>query len=352
MKFAQPKKLADIAALTGARLRRPEDGEIVVAGINTADSGEAGDLVWAESKEAISGLSNSSAAAAIVSPAAGDVPLPALSHPLPKLVFGMLLQEFIPVDDGDPATAEIHPTARVDPRAVIAGGVKIGARSVVKAGAVVGYGCTVGEDCVIGYNAVLNWGSTLGDRVILHACAVIGTDGFGYVQKPVDGDPTTWESLKVPHAGIVRIEDDVEIGANVCIDRGLLQPTVIGKGTKIDNLVQIGHNCKIGPHNIIIGLVGFSGSISTGKNVIVAGQAGVADHANIGERTILMAGVKVMGEIPPDSKLIGYPPLPRNDFWRWTASLMDVTLVRRILKSASESQTFEEFRTRMAGIKR
>jgi UDP-3-O-[3-hydroxymyristoyl] glucosamine N-acyltransferase len=351
MKFLRARTLGEIADRTHARLSDPAKSDIEIAGIATADRAEEGDIVWAETREAVKGLSSSRASAAIVPPSARELPIPTLIHPLPKLVFGMLLEEFVPNDEGDPATAAIHSEASIDPRAVICGNVKVGARTIVRAGAVLGYGVEIGEDCQIGYNAVLNWGSKLGNRVIVHGCAVLGTDGFGYVQKPLDDDPTTFESLKIPHVGNVVVGDDVEIGANVCIDRGLLGPTVIGKGTKIDNLVQIGHNCQIGEHNILVGLVGFSGSVTTGKNVIAAGQAGIADHSQIGDRTILMAATKGAGEIPPDSKVIGYPPLPRGDFWKYTSSLMDVTLVKKILKAAQKAASFEDFKKEIADLK-
>lgn len=351
MKFKQPKQLGDLARTTGSRLGSPAHADLAITGINTAEAAEEGDLVWAESKEAQSGLFESRAAAAIVPPKAEVGAFPALVHPLPKLVFGMLLAEFIPEETDAPETCEIHPEARIDPRAVIRGEVRIGARSRILAGAVIGQGCEIGEDCVVGHNSVLHWGTRLGNRVVVHSCTVLGTDGFGYVQKPVEGDPTTWESLKVPHAGIVVVEDDVEIGSNVCIDRGLLQATVIGRGTKIDNLVQIGHNCRIGPHNIVIGQVGFSGSITTGKNVIAAGQAGIADHTHIGDRVVLMAGVKIAGEVPADSKVVGYPPLSRQDFWRYTSSMMDVTLVKKILKAATDSETYEDFKKVVSALK-
>lgn len=351
MKFHQPRTLGDIARFPYAELSSPDAGEVQVTGVNTADLAEPGDIVWAESKEAVASLATSGAAAAIVPTKVKETPIPAIRHPLPKLVFGMLLREFVPNDEGDPATAEIHPEARVDPRAVICGGAKIGARTIVKAGAVIGRDVVIGENCVIGYNAVIEWGCRVGNRVIIHNGCAIGTDGFGYVQKPCDDDPTTFESLKIPHAGIVILEDDVEVGANVCIDRGLLAPTRIGKGTKIDNLVQIGHNCDIGVHNIIISQVGVSGTSRTGKNVIVAGQVGIADHSSIGDGAILMAGAKVAGEIPKGAKIIGYPPLSRTDFWKWTSCLMDLTLVRRILKSAHEASSFEDFKDNMSKLK-
>ncbi len=351
MKFNESKRLGDLARTTGARLGDPAHADLEVTGINTADEAEPGDLVWAETKEAQAHLGERGATAAIVPPKAAIGELPALIHPLPKLVFGILLAEFIPVEIDAPETCEIHPEARIDPRAVIRGEVRIGARSRVLAGAVIGQGCVIGEDCVVGHNSVLHWGTRLGNRVVVHSCSVLGTDGFGYVQKPLGDDPTTWESLKVPHAGIVIVEDDVEIGSNVCVDRGLLQATVIGRGTKIDNLVQIGHNCRIGAHNIIIGQVGFSGSITTGKNVIAAGQAGIADHTHIGDRAVLMAGVKIAGEVPADSKVVGYPPLARQDFWRYTSSMMDVTLVKKILKAATDAETYEEFKKVVSALK-
>ena len=351
MKFEKPKKLGDIARSTGASLTESSNPELLIEGVNTADEAEEGDIVWAETREALEGLSESPATAAIVPPSVGQVAIPALIHPLPKLVFGMLLKEFLPSGEGDPSTSVIDPTARIDPRATVCGQVRVGAGSVVKAGAVLGYGVEIGEGCTIGYNTVLNWGTRLGNRVLIHSSTVLGTDGFGYVQKPLDDDPTTFESLKIPHVGNVIVENDVEIGSNVCIDRGLLQPTVIGEGTKIDNLVQIGHNCRIGPHNILVGLAGFSGSITTGKNVIVAGQAGIADHSRIGDRAVLMAATKVAGKIPPDTHWMGYPPLPRNDFWRFTSSVMDVTLVKKILKAVERSETFEDFKQRMSNLK-
>ena len=351
MRFKQAKTLGEIAQFPYSELLGEGAEEIRVEGVNTADSAEPGDIVWAESKEALDSLATSGATAAIVPSSVKEVSVPAIRHPLPKLVFGMLLKEFVPQDEGETKTAEIDPTARVDPAAKVCGGAKVGAGTVIKAGAVIGRDAVIGKGCLIGYNSVIEWGCQIGDRVLIHHGTVIGTDGFGYVQKPCDDDPSTFESLKVPHAGIVIIEEDVEIGSNVCIDRGLLKPTRIGKGTKVDNLVQIGHNCEIGRHNIIISQVGISGTCQTGKNVIIAGQVGVADHTTIGDGAILMAGTKVAGGVSPGSKLIGYPPLSRNDFWKWTSSVMDLTLIKRILKAAQSSSNFEEFKEKMSALK-
>jgi len=351
MKFARAKTLGEIARNAGLKAPEGESEHLEITGVNTVDNAELGDIVWAETKQALDLLSDTSAAAAIVSPDVPELPLPCVRHPLPKYIFGSLLQEFLPTDEGDPVTNSIASDVTIDPAAKICGDVAIGARTRVLAGAVVGKGCRISEDCVVGYNVVLNWGVELGNRVTVHSGSIIGTDGFGYVQKPTDEDASVWESLKIPHVGKVLIEDDVEIGAGVCIDRGLLQSTVIGKGTKIDNLVQIGHNCQIGPHNILVGQAGLSGSVTTGKNVIIAGQAGVADHAKIGDRAILMAGTKVLGEIPPDGKMMGYPALPRSDYWKWISALMDVTHIKRILKAAAEAESFDEFKKKISELK-
>jgi UDP-3-O-[3-hydroxymyristoyl] glucosamine N-acyltransferase len=351
MKFNHPRTLADLAEMTGAVLSDPKAGELELSGVNTVEAAEAGDIVWAESKEALAVLVDSPAAAAIVPMQAGPLPIPGLRHPLPKLVFGKILEEFLPDGEGDLQTTVIHPNAWVDPRAIICGEVIIGAGSRISAGAVIGRGCRIGEHCQVGYNAVLNWGTVLADRVIVHSGAVLGTDGFGYVQMPAEDAPGFFKSIKIPHVGVVTIESDVEIGANVCIDRGLLQPTVIGRGTKIDNLVQIGHNCQIGPHNIIISQVGYSGSITTGTNVIAAGQAGVSDHVHIGDGAILMAGVKIGADIAPKAKIIGYPPLSRQDFFRFMSTQMDVPLIRKIVKAAKESSDYTEFQVKIRALK-
>jgi UDP-3-O-[3-hydroxymyristoyl] glucosamine N-acyltransferase len=145
MKFSSSKTIGQIAQATRAKLSDETKSKLVITGVNTAEEAEPGDIVWAESAEAIAGLSGSAAAAAIVPPSVKHAPIPTLVHPLPKLVFGMLLREFVPTGEGDPKTAQIHPEAQVDPRAVICGEVKVGARTVVKAGAVLGRGVEIGE---------------------------------------------------------------------------------------------------------------------------------------------------------------------------------------------------------------
>ena len=168
----------------------------------------------------------------------------------------------------------------------------VGDRTVIGAGAYIGHESRVGSDCRFYANVSLRERTIVGDRVILHSGVVLGADGFGYEQ--VNGT-----HKKIPQVGNVEIGDDVEIGANSAIDRGRFGRTRIGKGTKIDNLVQIGHNCVIGEHCIICGLVGIAGSTIIGDHVTLAGQVGIAGHLTIGDKSIIMAQAGVTKDVPP-----------------------------------------------------
>jgi UDP-3-O-[3-hydroxymyristoyl] glucosamine N-acyltransferase len=208
--------------------------------------------------------------------------------------------------------ASVHPAAVLGPDtdvhacAVVGEGSRLGARCTVHAGAVVGRNCRVGDDVVLYPHAVLYDGVVLGDRVIVHANAVVGADGFGY--RFHEG-----RHQKVPQFGTVEIEDDVEIGACTTIDRGTFHATRVGRGTKIDNLVQIGHNCEIGRHNLIVSQVGIAGSSSTGDYVVIAGQAGIADHLHIADRTLIGAQSGVTKDTVAGERLLGAPARPERD---------------------------------------
>ncbi len=172
--------------------------------------------------------------------------------------------------------ADLGEAVTIFPHAYVSGGVKIGRRTVIYPGVFVGEGSEVGEDCVLHPNVVVCAGCRLGNRVILHAGVVIGSDGFGYAGQ---GEGRT----KIPQIGIVVVEDDVEIGANTAVDRATFGRTVIGRGAKIDNLVQIGHNVVIGEHSLIAAQVGIAGSTRIGKNVTLAGQVGIVNHVQVGD---------------------------------------------------------------------
>jgi UDP-3-O-[3-hydroxymyristoyl] glucosamine N-acyltransferase len=207
--------------------------------------------------------------------------------------------------------------------AVIGSHAELGAGTRIEAGAVVGEGVRVGEDCRIYPRAVLYPGTTLGNRVVVHAGAVLGADGFGYVR-----DAKTGAYTQFPQQGTLLIEDDVEIGANSTIDRGALKQTRIGRGTKIDNLVHVGHNCEIGEDVILVALTGISGSSRVGNGAVIAGQVGIGDHVEIGPGVILggqagvFSGSKVTNEgLKPGTVLYGTPARPLRQVLREQATL-------------------------------
>jgi UDP-3-O-[3-hydroxymyristoyl] glucosamine N-acyltransferase len=200
----------------------------------------------------------------------------------------------------------------VDATAVVGEGARIDAGSRIEAGAVIGRGVRIGENCRIYPRAVLYPGTRLGNRVVVHAGAVLGADGFGYVRDSANGAYTQF-----PQQGTLSIEDDVEIGANSTIDRGALKETKIGRGTKIDNLVHVGHNCEIGEDVILVALTGISGSSTVGKGAVIAGQVGIGDHAHVGPGVILggqagvLSGKTVTNEgLRPGTVLWGTPARP------------------------------------------
>ncbi len=211
----------------------------------------------------------------------------------------------------------------IGPCTVIEDDACIGARTRIEAGAIIGRGVHIGEDCHIYPRAVLYSGATLGNSVVVHAGAVLGADGFGYVR-----DPAAGAYLQFPQQGTLAIEDEVEIGANTTIDRGALGETRIRRGTKIDNLVHIGHNCDIGEDVILVALTGISGSSSVGKGAVIAGQVGIGDHAHVGPGVILggqagvLSGKSVTNEgLKPGTVLWGTPARPLKQVLRELAVL-------------------------------
>ena len=209
-------------------------------------------------------------------------------------------------------TAQLGKDVCIRSGAVIEENAVIGDRAVIGANTVIGPGCQIGADCILYANVTLREYTVLGQRVILHSGVVLGADGFGFER--VNG-----KHQKIPQVGIVEVGDDVEIGANSAIDRARFGKTRIGRGTKIDNLVQIGHNCVIGEDCIICGLVGLAGSTIIGNNVTVAGQVGIAGHMTIGDNSIIMAQAGVTKDVPPGSFMLGAPAVPHKEFKRVNA---------------------------------
>jgi UDP-3-O-[3-hydroxymyristoyl] glucosamine N-acyltransferase len=269
----------------------------------------------------------SSKAQVIVAPVALTLPAELLSsRPLTVLRVADPLSAFLQLVSflrgkvpnhpiGVDARAAIDPTVQFGPDCVvrafanIGAGTRIGARCVIHPGVVIGQNCIVGDDAVLHPNTVLYDNTVLGHRVIVHSNSVIGADGFGYRYHH-------GKHNKIPQLGWVEIGDDVEIGAGVTIDRGTVDPTRIGAGTKIDNQVQIGHNCEIGAHNLLVSQVGIGGSCVTGKYVTIAGQVGVADHLTIGDGALVGAKAGLSRDVPPGTRVLGAPAMPEMDMKR------------------------------------
>lgn len=299
------------------------DGGLVLKGFAPADRAQPGDLTFAESENYFARAEQSAASAVIVDRAGASSRKTLIVVPNARIAFAKVLPLFFP----EPALSPgVHPSAIVDPSAkvgpevhigphcCVGPNVTIGARSVLQGGNHIGANCTLGEDVHLFPNVVLYAKTELGNRVRVHAGAVIGADGFGYVL-----DNGTHR--KVPQIGNVILKDDVEIGANVTIDRGALGPTIVGQGTKIDNLVQIGHNVNIGEHCLLVSQVGVAGSSKLGNYVVLAGQVGIAGHLKIGSGVSVGAQSGVMHNIPDGEKWLGSPAQPDRQAKRVLISL-------------------------------
>ncbi len=293
------------AAFTG-------DGSISLHGLAPLDSAQEGYLSFLTNLK-YSKLAETTRASAILleKPLAG-VSKPFLLIPNPYAKLPRLIQMFYPPSPQEPGIQEgawVHPKATVDPSAtlypgvVVAAGAKVGARSLLYPGVFLGQDAQVGEDCILYSNVTVRDRCLLGNRVILQPGVVIGGDGFGFAP-----DKGSYE--KIPQVGNVVLEDDVELGSNTCVDRAALGSTRIGKGTKLDNLVQIGHNVVIGENTIIVSQTGISGSTQIGNHVVMGGQVGLAGHLKIGDHVTLATRTGVMEDIPEKGVYWGSPSGP------------------------------------------
>jgi len=336
-------KLSDlIERLGGTLVQGSPDHRL--RGVNSSARATSADIVFAEDADS-AGVALSSRAGVVVLrpglvesyPAAKCV----VESPQPKLWFARaakLLRPSQPVGVIHAsavigARVQIGEDVTIGPCAVIEDNARIGARTRIEAGAVVGSGVRIGDYCHMYPRAVLYPGVTLGNWVIVHAGAVLGADGFGYVRNPSTGAYTQF-----PQQGTLVIEDEVEIGANSTIDRGALAETRIRRGTKIDNLVHVGHNCDIGEDVILVALTGISGSSTVGKGAVLAGQVGIGDHAHVGPGVILGGQSGVFNgktaAAEPGTVLYGTPARPLKRVLREQAVLARLARGRR--RSESE----------------
>ncbi len=307
------KTLAELAALVGGKIMG--NPELLIKGVAGIKEAKKDEITFLSNPRYSKELAQTGAGAIIVSPDLQTHDLAAIICDNPYLAFARILGVFYPpekiIPAGVHASAIISPQAKlganvaIGPLVIIEEGAVIGDETIIYPGAYIGKDAKIGQACLFYANISIREKVSIGNQVIIHSGAVIGSDGFGFV-------PSNGENVKIPQVGAVVIEDKVEIGANVCIARGTLGNTVIGAGTKIDNLVQIAHNVKIGRNCIIVAQVGISGSTTVEDNVTIAGQAGVIGHITIGKGSIVAAQAGVTKDVPPKEIVSGYPAQPHQ----------------------------------------
>lgn len=317
-----PVRLRDLARQLGAELLG--DGEVMITGAAGLEHAGAGDITFLARPALAGRLAASRAAAVIIGPDL-SADRPALRAADPYRAFATLLASLAtPLDRLFPRG--VHPTAVVADSAELGAGVCLGPGAVVSAGCRLGPQVRLGPHVVLEPDVVVGAGSILyahvvvrercrlGDRVILHPGCVVGADGFGYLPGPAG-------MLKIPQIGVVVLEDDVELGAGTCIDRATTGTTVIGAGTKLDNLVQVGHNVQIGRHCVFSAQTGISGSCAIGDGVFMGGQVGLADHITIGQGARIGAKSGVHKDVDAGESMFGYPALEARESMRIAAAL-------------------------------
>jgi len=335
--------LGQVAAAVDGRLAG--DARLRLSGVRTLEDAGPGDLSWVSGERHAGAAGRSRAGAVLASSAAAAAGKPAVLVDSPALALARWLELFAPAPrprGGVARGARVHRTARIGrgasvaAGATVAAGARVGARTRIAEGSFVGEGAEIGADCLLHPNAVVRERCIVGDRCILHSGAVVGSDGFGYV----------WDGKahrKIPQIGIVRVGDDVEVGANTAIDRATLGETRIGRGTKIDNLVQIGHNVVVGEDAILCGQAGIAGSARLEDRVTLAGQVGVNDHVTVGRGAVATGQAGVTGSIPAGAVVSGMPAAPHRDFLKRAA------IVARLPELA---RRLEEIGRRLAEIEK
>ena len=328
--------LAHLAGKLGAEVIG--DGGHEVCGVRPLDTAGREHLSFLHNPKYVEEARSSEAGAIVI---ADSTVLPdrnLLVCPEPYLALAHALEIFHPSERPEPG---VHPSAVVAADVVLGDGASIGPLTSVGAGSaicertslgpgcVLGRGVVVGADCIIHPRVVIEDGCRIGDRCIINSGTVIGSDGFGFAT--VDG-----VHHKVPQVGIVVVEDDVEIGANGCIDRAALGETRIGSGTKVDNLVQIAHNVQIGAHCLLVAQVGISGSTRIGHHTIFAGQSGCSGHLEIGNGVVLSARAVAIKDVPDGVTLSGYPARPHREWLKTQANLQRLDGLREKVKQLEE----------------
>ena len=329
--------LQELADILGGELIG--DADIVITGISGIKEARRGDITFLANPKYFPLMKTTKASALITSKEISKATKPIIRTDDPSLAFAKVVNLVAPNDINHPQG--IHPTAiigkgarlgtnvAVGPYAIIEDNVIVENDTIIYGGCYIGHHAKVGKNCIIYPNASIRERVEIGNRVIIHSGAVIGSDGFGFAT--VKG-----VQEKIPQIGIVMIEDDVEIGANVTIDRARFDKTCIGRGTKIDNLVQIAHNVVIGENCIIVAQAGISGSTTLGKRVILAGQAGVVGHITIGDGAIVAAQAGVTKSVPANLKVSGYPAKAHETAKRVNACVQRLPQLNKKIKKLEE----------------
>lgn len=316
-------RLSDLARAAGLDAALPD---LEISGANTLAAAGPSEIAFFSNPKYRDELKATRAGAVLLGERERDKLNPAAVAVVcadPYAAFAKILTLLHPASDALPG---VHPSAHVDATASVAKSAHIGANAVIGANAQIGEGAVIGPGCVIGGDVSIGQGSKLfanvtvyhdcqiGQRCILHSGVVIGADGFGFA-------PTRQGLLKIPQVGSVRIGNDVEIGANSTVDRGALGDTTIGDGVKLDNQIQIGHNVEIGPHTVIAAMTGIAGSAKIGARCMIGGQVGINGHITIGDDCQIAGRAGVVRDLPPKSRVGGFPAIPQNQWLRLTAAL-------------------------------
>ena len=333
-------KLSEIAAKLGARLE-PPDADAEITGIAAIETAASGQIAFVDNPKYAAAIQTTQASAIILDDKFPPVARPTLRVKNPRYAYLRVVEFFhqAPVyERGIHATAVIHPTARIGANA------SIGAYVVIDAGVEIGEGCTIRPQVVIERDVKIGGNffahphvsiredCRIGNNVTLHNGVVIGSDGFGFAKD----DQGRWQ--KIRQAGRVVVEDDVEIQANSCIDRGSLGETRIGRGTKIDNLVQVAHNCIVGENGLLCSQVGLAGTTTLGKNVILAGQAGVSGHCTLGDDVVVTAQSGTHGDIPAGSMVSGSPAFDNTQWLRSVAVFSRLPELAKTLRAITRRE--------------
>jgi UDP-3-O-[3-hydroxymyristoyl] glucosamine N-acyltransferase len=327
------KSLQELAETLGGRLIG--DPLVMICGLSTLDAAKEGQITFLANPKYANKVATTGASAVVVGSEELAFGRNAIVVDNPYLAFAKLLTAFtdrprIPkgimngVNIGTDCVIGVDPS--IHPGTVIGDGVTIGDRVTLHANVTLYDGVVLGDDVTLHAGVCVREGCRIGNRVRVHNNSTIGSDGFGYAP---DGD--SW--FKIPQVGIVVIEDDVEIGANAAVDRAALEVTRIGRGTKIDNLVQVAHNCQVGENCIIVAQVGIAGSVKIGKHVTLGGQAAVADHLTVGDNTMISGQSGVMGNVGPGEILSGTPAIPHMTRMRSAAIFPRLPEMRRTMAS-------------------